>query len=150
MTTLILGYGNTLSGDDGLGVRAAEMLEERLQGLDVRVITCHQLSPELAEDLRGASLAIFIDASATTPPGQIDVQPLAPSTQAPGSVSHHFLPGTLLALCQAFYDHTPEAWLYAIGAASFEIGETLSPPAAAALPRAVELVEERVRQAHAL
>jgi Ni,Fe-hydrogenase maturation factor len=58
---LIIGYGNTLRGDDGAGQRVAEMVSE--WGLDeVRSLSVHQLTPELAEPISTAKLAIFVDA----------------------------------------------------------------------------------------
>ena len=45
MKTLILGYGNTLRKDDGLGVYAAQTLDSLDIPGDVEVYTCQQLSP---------------------------------------------------------------------------------------------------------
>jgi len=45
---LVIGYGNTLRGDDGLGQRAAEALAQRALPDGVEVLSCHQLTIELA------------------------------------------------------------------------------------------------------
>ena len=60
---LIIGYGNPLRGDDGLGWRAAEQLAEIIPQSEAEVIACHQLTPELAEPISRARLVIFIDMS---------------------------------------------------------------------------------------
>ena len=47
--TLVIGYGNTLRSDDGVGVWIAGQLAVlHLPNVDVR--TCHQLFPELSSD----------------------------------------------------------------------------------------------------
>src|SRR5580704_15594719 len=49
--TLVIGYGNPLRSDDALGWHASRLLAQALAGQEVDVITCHQLTPELAEPL---------------------------------------------------------------------------------------------------
>jgi hydrogenase maturation protease len=44
---LLIGYGNTLRNDDGVGVRIAEIIAEENRP-HVQVIATHQLTPELA------------------------------------------------------------------------------------------------------
>ena len=46
MKTLILGYGNTLRKDDGLGMYAARSLASLPLPEDVEIRTYQQLSPE--------------------------------------------------------------------------------------------------------
>ena len=45
---LVIGYGNTLRNDDGVGPRVAEALEA-LQLPGVRTLSCALLAPETAE-----------------------------------------------------------------------------------------------------
>jgi Ni,Fe-hydrogenase maturation factor len=73
---LVIGYGNTLRSDDGVGWHAAALLagDRRLAGAEILAV--HQLTPELALDFSRASLVILIDASADDPPGTISVRPL--------------------------------------------------------------------------
>lgn len=57
---LVIGIGNPLRGDDGVGwwlARRAETLK-----LTPRVLRVQQLTPELAEELAGARRVLFIDA----------------------------------------------------------------------------------------
>ena len=49
-------------------------------------------------------------------------------------------PEGLLLLAERLYDARPRAYLVTIGAASFALGEDLSPSVAAALPEAAALV----------
>src|SRR5208282_6599133 len=68
-TALVIGYGNPLRSDDGFGWHASRLLAEALTGRDVEVITCHQLTPELAHPLSQCRRAVFIDADAQGEPG---------------------------------------------------------------------------------
>ena len=68
---LIIGFGNPLRSDDGFGWHASRLLAQALTGQDAAVITCHQLTPELAEPLSQCSRAVFIDADAQGNPGDI-------------------------------------------------------------------------------
>ena len=54
---LIVGYGNPLRCDDGLGWCAAEALSRSLPFPETEIVICHQLAPELADNLRYADLA---------------------------------------------------------------------------------------------
>src|SRR5271169_1528567 len=55
--TLIIGYGNPLRSDDGFGWHAGRLLAQSLADQDAKIITCHQLTPELAETLSQSSRA---------------------------------------------------------------------------------------------
>jgi Ni,Fe-hydrogenase maturation factor len=60
-SALVIGYGNDLRGDDAAGPRVAELIGAReLPG--VRAIASRQLTPDLAEQLARADLAVFVDA----------------------------------------------------------------------------------------
>ena len=52
---LVVGYGNSLRGDDGIGWHAARLLTDDPRLTGARVLTHHQLAPELAEALYGAT-----------------------------------------------------------------------------------------------
>ena len=70
LRTLIIGYGNPLRSDDAFGWHASRLLAQVLTGQDVDVITCHQLTPELAEQLSRCRRAVFIDADAAGQAGR--------------------------------------------------------------------------------
>jgi hydrogenase maturation protease len=66
---LIIGYGNPLRGDDGLGVEVACCLKEIIRDESVEVLSQHQLMPELADPVSRASLVVFVDARVGDTPG---------------------------------------------------------------------------------
>ena len=156
---LVIGYGNTLRSDDGVGWHAAALLADdpRLSGDEVLAV--HQLTPELALDMSRASLVILVDASANGAPGEILVRRLAPAGEdaggraapggvgpdrpagrGPGAISHHVGPGELLAMARELYGAAPAAFSLSVGVASMEVGETLSSDVAAALPAVADAV----------
>ena len=81
---LIIGYGNPMRGDDGLGPLAAEYFQQRF-GEDgaVAVRTVHQLTPDLAEQLAGTEMAVLIDARQAAPAGQVFLEEVGAAAQPP-------------------------------------------------------------------
>lgn len=127
---LVIGYGNTLRRDDGVGqIVAMEVQEWGCCG--VRSHSLHQLTPELAEPLASVDGAIFVDAYpiSDVSPEKALVQVISLQSGDADTVpcGHHCDPRSLLALAQALYGHSPAAWLVTIPAVDFEFGETLSP-----------------------
>lgn len=119
---LVIGYGNPLRGDDGIGPTvAAETAGMELP--DVQVLIVHQLTPELAAELVSAQVVIFVDASAKGEPVSV-VKLNAPASSLP--MSHFCDPCWLLSLVQAAYGESTEAWLVAVGGADFGFREGLS------------------------
>jgi hydrogenase maturation protease len=137
---LLIGYGNTLRGDDGLGPHVAACLAADLLAADRRV-ACHELTPELAVPLSEADLAIFVDAGRDRRPGEIACERLAPRPPGQFAFSHALPPAALLALARDLYGTCPPAWLLSVGADNLDYADGLSPAVRAALPA----LRERVR-----
>jgi len=142
--TLIIGYGNPLRGDDGIGARAAELLAETPFPDGVQVLVCHQLTIELAPQIAEADRLILIDARATGEPGSIEQCVLTPAIPDRASLTHHIDARGLLAAAQMLYGHAPETMLFTVSGGSFEGGEALSPAVAAALPELLTQIREAV------
>lgn len=136
--------------DDGVGVRAAQLLESdpRLGVEGVEVRAAYQLLPEMALDFGAVSLVVLVDADLRGLPGSIEIRPIgvdAPRSDADaraesGASSHHVGGGELVALAAELTGYRPEAVHVAIGVADTELGEGLSPAVEGALPRVVEVV----------
>lgn len=137
---LVVGYGNPLRGDDGIGWHAAELLatDPRLDG--ARVLAHHQLAPELAEDISRASLVVLVDASVEGDPGAIRVRTVEPRPAAQTTWSHHLDPRTLAGLAEALYGPVPPVVVVSVAAGSFAEGGGLSSAVERALPEVVEVV----------
>jgi hydrogenase maturation protease len=142
---LVIGYGNPLRGDDGVGQHAAWMLAECANLTHTDVICCHQLTPELAEPISRAALVIFIDATRNEGPGTIRRHRLSP-LPGPGAFTHNVSPQALLTSAQALYGNCPAAILYSVGGQYFDYTDTLSAPVRAALPRLLRRVKRHCRR----
>jgi hydrogenase maturation protease len=135
---LIIGLGNPLRSDDGVGWRAAEELEVKLSGRGVEVITRHQLTPELADIVSGSTVVFFVDAECGVP-GTVTCSLVRP--QAPiDAFSHQLSPGAVLGLAQELYGQTPLAFTFSICGECFDVGEALSPQVTVHLPDLVARV----------
>lgn len=135
---LVIGFGNTLRRDDGVGPRAAAELED-LNLAGVRTIACPLLTPELADPLSRASTVVFIDA-AVDHPEPVRMRPLAASDSSQ-VLAHSVDPRSLLALARDAFGHEPEAWLLTVPAKELGFGEQLSPTAERGLRMAVGVVQ---------
>jgi hydrogenase maturation protease len=136
---LIIGYGNTLRGDDGVGPKVAEAIEA--MGLPgVRTLVCALLTPELAEPVSRAGVVIFVDA-AVDAPREMQRRALAPA-ESSQIMAHAASPATLLAVARDVFGHAPEAWLLTIPVAEMGIGESLSPLAQRGFAAAVEEIKK--------
>jgi hydrogenase maturation protease len=150
--TLVVGLGNPLRGDDGVGWRIAEALRDALAGVDrghrdIGPVEIEQLAVgglTLMEHLTGCSRAILVDAVSTglVAPGTVTCRPLEEiETRASAHLdsSHDATLPAALAAGRALGAALPnEIWAIGIEAVlqdAFE--EALSPEVAAAVPEAV-------------
>jgi hydrogenase maturation protease len=147
--TLIIGYGNPLRRDDGLGWHAIRELSRGVESADVELLPCHQLTPELADKVAAAGAVIFIDAiqieesAAAGPRGPI-ISEISPSAGS-SAFSHELTPATLLDLSRQLYGSCPHAYTVSLRGESFAFGEALSPSVARALPALIQKVRALVQ-----
>lgn len=136
---LVIGYGNTLRRDDGVGVKVAEAVGAlNLPG--VKVMTRHQLVPELAEEMSQARAVIFVDANAKAT-GNVKLRSIKPAN-VNQNFAHATDPRSLLALSRQVFGQNPKAWMLAIPAEDFGFGDGLSPRAEAGLKVALEQIRQ--------
>jgi hydrogenase maturation protease len=145
---LILACGNTLRGDDGVGPWLAAWAEQRFDtNPAVRVLSRQQWTPDLAEDVAQAGSVMFIDCAIDSPPGEVRIASVDPSSAGSALASHHVGAAELLALAQQLYDSLPRTALQiTVGAAATELSETFSKSVTDSLPEACELLESTVRK----
>jgi len=143
---LVIGIGNPLRGDDGVGALLAEQTAVSTAaepGGSVAVRSVQQLTPDLAEELAAVDAVLFIDADSAAEsagPRLKDLQPAGGSGD-----SHRLEPAALLAVCQVLYRRAPEAQLLLVPATAFEHGTALSTGLRAALPVARQLLHQWLR-----
>jgi hydrogenase maturation protease len=141
---LIVGYGNPLRSDDGLGWRAAEELSRSLSLPEIEVLTRQQLTPELADNLTRADVVFFIDAARGGQPGDLRCEPV---TAQPVTIhTHQCSPAGLLALAHQLYGASPRAFVLSLCGECFDHGSALSAKVEAGLPKLTALVEKMARE----
>jgi hydrogenase maturation protease len=145
---LVLACGNPLRGDDGAGPYLAAWAQDRFRAEPtLRILACHQWTPELAEDIAQAESVLFIDCSIQSPPGAVTLAPVRAAVETIVPATHHLGAAELLALARELYQSQPrQALLLTIGAGSFDLGETFSASVQAALPEAAALLEKTILQ----
>ena len=141
---LIVGYGNTLREDDGAGFRLAALLAAEISPHKARVLTLHQLTPELTLNLAHDDIdrVLFIDAcrGQSKPLTMCRLDPFA----AVGSCSHYLAPDVLLHMTHCLYDRTPSGWLLTLTAQRMGVGVTLSEGTTSAMSQAFALIKKLV------
>lgn len=149
---LVIGYGNDLRSDDGIGVRVAQKIAQ-WDLSNVRSLGVHQLTPELAAEIAVAERVIFVDAYPALSHQAVQVFRLSASDEEMIS-SHTSNPWALLALTRSLYRCCPTAWWVLIPGTNFELGDRLSPTArrgiAQALNHLLNLIQNEGNQQHSL
>jgi hydrogenase maturation protease len=127
---LVVGIGNTLRSDDGLGVRVVEALSTPGSA---ETLTVQQLTLDLTERLSRVDRVLFVDADAAG--CSVELAPLHPS---PGEaqLGHALSAEELLRSTVVEHAVCPEAWMLSVPGRSFNYGEELSPEAMRALESA--------------
>ncbi len=142
--TLVIGWGNELRSDDGAG-RVASRALAGLGLPSVKVLDVHQLTPELAEYIKDADRVFFIDACPAAECTGVYLRALQDRRDdawvRPSASGHAGSPRELLRFTEELFGARPEAWLVAVPAHSFDIGEGLTPETRRAVEQAVEQVQ---------
>ena len=141
---LVIGYGNTLRRDDGVGQRVAESIAALgLPG--VEALACALLTPELAGLVARAGTVVFVDASVEAP-RRVQLRRLEPADSS-RILAHAADPRTLLALARDVFGRVPQAWWLTIPIEDLGIGEELSLLARRGLELAVQEIVAQVKAA---
>jgi hydrogenase maturation protease len=136
-TCIVLGLGNTLHSDDGVGPQAIEKLrnDPRVPG-DVSLIEGGTLGLELLTYIWDCSYLLVLDAvDVEQPPGTLVRMSNQELQTLPGKGSVHQLGvADLLVALRVLAHRTPEVVLLGVQPATTEWGTELSPAVAAVLP----------------
>ena len=144
MRLLVLGLGNVLLGDDGLGVRAIEMLASRFRAPEgVELVDGGTLGLGLLAAVADADTLIFVDAiAADAAPGSLV---RIEGDQVPPAVLERLSPHQIgvadLLQAAKLIDRYPErVVLCGLVPQSMELSVELSAPVLAAMPRLIDTV----------
>jgi hydrogenase maturation protease len=138
---LLIGYGNTLRGDDAAGIRAAELFSKRRP--DVACVCMHQLMPELSEQIAESDIVFFLDADVNAKKPVMKLIEPAEDSEQPRT--HFISPESLLSLSRQLYEKLPEK-VYVIGipASEFEFSEELSENTKRGIEDSINLIASAV------
>jgi hydrogenase maturation protease len=139
----IIGIGNTLMGDDGVGVMVAEGLSSRDLGADVSVVVGATDGMALSHHFSDADAVVIVDAiAADDTPGS--VYRLTPEDAGITSLRPHSSHGISIPsiiFAAKLQNACPEVVIYAVQIGDILCGfETLSPEVEAAIPEVAEMV----------
>jgi hydrogenase maturation protease len=145
---LVIGYGNTIRGDDGAGVWVAEQLRSRA-ARDVDVLIHHGLDPELVDHLKDRRAVIFVDAGVAI--NDVTLSEISATKQERMQLRPHFSsPSHLLALCMALHGRIPErCYTVQIPSTDFALRESLTARTQRFAEAAVGTIVELVRAMNA-
>jgi hydrogenase maturation protease len=146
MKTLILGVGNLLLKDEGIGIHAVRALENETLPPHVSLMDGGTGGLHLISWLQEYDRIIMIDATLdNNPPGTIRlIEPRYASDFPPLMSAHEIgLRDMIEAMCLT--GNLPEIQLIVISAANIgEVGIDLSPEVEAVLPEIIQLVKSRL------
>ncbi len=131
--TILIAVGNTLRRDDGVAHRVLELLEPP-PGVVFR--SCHQLTPEMAEEIAPADTVIIIDADVA--PGEPRLEKVEERSDNP--LTHVVRPAELVALSRSLFSFRGGAWLCRVPGIDFGQGAGLSAEAEANARIAADLL----------
>jgi hydrogenase maturation protease len=135
--TLVIGCGNPLRRDDAVAWHVIDALRKTAMPA-MKLLTVHQLTPELAEEISGANTVIFVDASAETQ--EVKVEMVVEMGVLDRGFTHSVCPHSLVFLAREMYGRVPaRIFLVSIGVSTFDLGEGLT-------ASAMEGVHEAVRR----
>jgi hydrogenase maturation protease len=140
---LVLGIGNTLMGDEGVGVRVVRELASAADGLpeDARLMDGGTLGLDLLPFLEDARAVLFIDAmEAGATPGSVFVLRGAElEARLNGKLSAHQVGvGDLVAVARLRGTLPRHTSFVGVQPAEVDVGLDLSGPVAAALPELMQ------------
>jgi hydrogenase maturation protease len=139
----VIGVGNTLRGDDGVGLLVVHLMQSRIPP-DVRLVALDGEATALLAELQHARSAWLVDAAQSgAPPGTIHRIncTVSDAVMLRGAVSSHgFGVAEAIALARALGALPQHCIVYAIDAADFTTGAAMSP----AVTRAAHDVAVRI------
>ena len=140
---LVIGFGNTLRRDDGLGCLIADEVA-RWNHPEVHSISVPQLTPELTVATSDADMVIFVDARAGDGGTGLHLEFLEPPDEGDVSMIHSLSPRFLLGFTLAAFGQCPTAWLVSVPAEDFTFGEGLSATAELGMRSALGMIKTLV------
>jgi hydrogenase maturation protease len=155
MSIVVVGVGQSLRGDDAVGVLAVKAWQESFPNTlnlsEVRAETTELPGLSLLESLSGADHGIIVDAvNNGRPPGEINIlgeQVLSAFKDGSG-FAHGWGVAETIQLGRNLKrdDLPPRIWIIGVEANQFDIGEHLSPEISENLPAIASTIDQLVNR----
>jgi hydrogenase maturation protease len=139
---LIIGVGNTLRCDDGIGAYICHHIDA-LKLQNVTTLIVQQLQVEIIEELLGYDAIIIADASVGK--NEVEFNLLMHDEMQTTSSSHHTNANMLYALAEKMYHQKMLIYLCSVPAENFEMGEILSQQAIINANKAIALIQKQIK-----
>lgn len=133
--TLVMGIGNPLRSDDGVGPYIVQKIKDKnLPGVKVRAV--QQLNIELLEEVDKYDKILLVDASFL---GEgLIFRKVQPIDHEQGASSHHLSPEFFWTLAHKLYHRHLNLYVCAVRGRNFELGEQLSTEVQLLIPQAID------------
>jgi hydrogenase maturation protease len=143
MKILVIGYGNPIRGDDGIGLYiAGKFLDREEEGIHVWLL--HQLHLEGIEEMLEYDLVMLADCRMEEP-GMVLAR-LADEENDARASSHHLTPQAMLKLGRSLYNRNTELYICSVKGEAFDFCENLTDTARRRADEAVAKIDERIRE----
>lgn len=114
---VVIGYGSSIRGEDAFGLDVIKELQNSPLK-KTKLISAHQLTPEMVLELQDADEIIFIDSC------HDEKNPYALacslSEQSTLNLSHHISPKTIIYMLKNLYAKNPHFYIYSMMSNNFE------------------------------
>lgn len=139
----VIGVGNPLRSDDGIGPYIVEIIAGRkIPG--VVTICSQQLNLELLEEAVGYSKILIVDAGVQ---GEgLMFKKIQDSGDGSPPSSHHLTPEFFGAMARQLYERDINLYLCSIRGWNFDVGDTLSAQVVELLPQAISELEAFLKE----
>lgn len=150
MRTIVLGIGNPILQDDGVGIHVINKLREQVKDIEVAIDIAYTGGMNLLDIIRGFDKVILVDAikQEQTRPGEVIRFLLKKSPDLHSSNPHDVSLSEALLLATCLGETQLPSEIVVIGIVvknTTEFGENLSREVAAAVPTAVSFVLKELK-----
>lgn len=133
MRIAVIGIGNDLRGDDGVGPEFVRTLKEN----NIHKIISHFPDLSLAELIKDYDLVIFVDVSINS--NKVEIEEInQPKTY---TLSHHFSIENVFWVCKKMYNHNLKGYILKIPGYDFGYKKTISQEAKKNMEQAIKILE---------
>lgn len=155
MSIIVVGVGQTLRGDDAVGVLAVQAWQESfpktINHPEVRAETTELPGLSLLESLAGADDGIIVDAvNSGRPAGEIHIldEEVLSAFKGGAGFAHGWGVAETIQLGRNLRreDLPPRIWIIGVEANQFEVGEPLSPELSKNLPAVASTIDQLVNK----